>query len=275
MIRKILILIVLLSCSFNLSAQSYLQQVFDIELPVRIEHGNIETYFRLLETTIPTGVPVFMPKNIKNLTIYRWQTRSEFGKIVKTSMCKTYDATYKEGMLRTLRERGSGYITQYTFDGNLPISCVRYDIDSGVKVESGTPFYHNYRFASKGGVYILEGDFFDVDSNTTNGCYYNISTHSTYAKVEEIYWLCSKSYFIRNFGGISMYKVCKDGFSSLVNERYCKGYYDCVKDSSIRTVVYTHYINTIGLPTNIDAFECIRDGWYDEKGRYYYTYDYE
>ena len=284
MIRKIIILIVLISCSFNLRSQSddLEYYIFDRQLPVRIEHDNIELYFRLLMDTnpysIPEGVPVFMPKNITNLTIYCWDTCSEFGKMVKTRVRETYDATYKEGKLRTLRKRGDNHIKQYEFYDNLPIRWVEYRMGDGSTYDSGKPLYFYDKFASKSGVYIRERNFFDVNSNVIEGFYYNIdiSTHSTYVKVVSARWQCSKSYFLRKFGGISMYKVCKNGFSSLVNYRYSQGYSDCVKDKSIRIGgigVGTSYINAIGLHTDIDAFECIRNGW--KGNRYYYTYDYE
>ena len=277
MIRKIVILILLFGCCFILRAQSHIRQGFHNELPISIGRDNIETYFEMLYARIPSGVPVFMPKDIKNLTIYCYDTHSEYGKRVKGTLRRTYDATYKEGKLRTLRKRGEGYINQYDFYGNHLRSYTSDIISNGDEKESSNyrfelsgRRYNSLRLGAIGGVYISE-DFFRVASNTVYGSYYNISTHGTYAKVVETQWDCSKSYFIRKFS-ISTYNKCKDGFTALVNYPYTKGFSDCVSDESIRTKVTTYFINTIGLHTDIDPFECIRDGWF---GEHYYEYECE
>ena len=283
MIRKIVILILLFGCCFILRAQSHIRQGFYNELPISIardnSRDNIETYFEMLHARIPSGVPVFMPKDIKYLTIYCYNTHSEYGKRVKGTLRTTYDATYKEGKLRTLRERGEDYINQYDFYGNHLRSSTSYSLSNGSEIGSinymfdlfSTRYYSSLRLGAIGGVYISE-DFFRVASNTVYGCYYNISTHGTYAKVVKTKWNCSKSYFIRKFS-ISTYNKCKDGFTALVNDPYKKGFIDCVSDKSIRTGVTTYFINTIGLHTDIDPFECIRDGWFGVQ--YYYEYECE
>ncbi len=278
MIRKIVILILLFGCCFILRAQSHIRQGFHNELPISIGRDNIETYFEMLCACIPSGVPVFMPKDIKNLTIYCYDTHSEFGKRVKGTLRTTYDATYKEGKLRTLRKRGEGYINQYDFYGNHLRSYTSYIVSNGDEKESinymfslppgGWRRYNSLRLGAIGGVYISE-DFFGLAYKLVFGSYYNISTHGTYAKVVRTSWDCSPSYFIRKFS-ISTYNTCKDGFTALVNNPYKKGFSDCVSDESIRTNVTTYFINTIGLHTDIDPFECIRDGWF---GEHYYEYE--
>ncbi len=283
MVRKILILLILLSSNFNLMAQSHLHQEFYDRLPIRI--GNGETYFKLTMPEyqiIPEGVPVFMPKNIKKLTIYKWNTRSEYGRIVQTSVRSTIYATYKEGKLRTLRNEGDNLISQYEYDENIPIKKTIYYINSGEYYHSTTQCYHS--FIPIGNSYIVDmkdhiNFFFSsislsvVDTNCC-GNYFNISNCGTYCKIIRTRWDCSKSYFIKNFGGISTYNVCKKGFDAVVDYAYKGGLYKLVKDSGIRTGVSISYINAIGLPTDIDAVECIRAGWLSQN-KYYYTYDYE
>lgn len=286
---KKLLTLLLLCCSLNLSAQGLSRQEFYNGLPVRVWDN--ETYF--LNAVVGGRdcmfIPLFMPTSVKNLTVYKWNTRSEFGRDVPTSVREIWDVTYKDGKLRTKQMRGENEICQYEFDGKLCKETKVYEVSSGRHLATYSDTYRDkvdYVCVSRDEVYVVPRrrtyeTFFDTSDGKCDGYYYLISNNETYNKITFIRWKCSNWYFIKNHGGISsLNKLKKEGFKA-VNDVYVRGsLYSIVEDKEMsRSDCGSIYINAIGLPTDKDAFECLSDGWlYRGEGKvekYWYTYEYE
>lgn len=284
---KKLLTLLLLCCSLNLSAQGLSRQEFYNGLPVRV--WNSETYFFLANYSSSFkyigydygyGIPWFMPKSVKNLTVYKWNTRSEFGRDVPTTVKTIWDATYKDGKLRTLARRGRSEIFQYVYDGRLLQDVNRYDKSDGRRLSSWScsNMSSDITRIIGGESYIVESSedpIFKTYDGECYGYYYTISVHDTCNKINQIQWRCSRWYFINNFGGISALNSFKKG---VVKDSFSLR--NIIRDNDIRYWVSAPtYINEIGLPTNKDAFECLSDGWLyrgeDEVEKYWYTYEYE
>ena len=296
--KKLLLTILLFCCSFSLIAQSQTKQrfmslgeaAFNEQLPFPKYLPDEVVIDRVIDDYvfhIPREVPLYVPKMIKNVTVKVWSTYDSFGKRYRDSVVRTYDVTYKDGMLRTLQRtfQSKECIFQYEFKNGHPIRYNIYEVETGALVGSyNCDRYKKYvvwsnkdeNYYSK--TYITNRD--PVVKKWSSGGYGGYAIEVGYNGREQSYqrveWSVKRSFIA--VGARSWAKAAKGGYNYITQTSEGRQW---LKDSFSRfdwpgPVTYRYdkiIINPLGLLTNTSAFDCLIYGWSNKS--YDITYDYE